>query len=228
MTARIDREKLHVALEGLDEDIVMDMLAEALDLLPPAKLAAVVGRHLDLARLRPDASGARAMRAVLADVQEFDVASRRGRYYETFRVNSRNYMEKSAGTREFIAEYNRLCRRCVASAASADPALAVEAFGILFNLLYDIDEEKGDIIFFADEAGSWQVGVDWAAAFPAWFACLARTAAPDEYARLVVHNVDAFEDYARDKHFATARLLGTPEQQAALDAYLATATGHQR
>jgi hypothetical protein len=55
MTARIDRDKLRVALHGLDEDTVFDMLGEALDLLPPGKLAIVVGRHVDLVDLRPDA-----------------------------------------------------------------------------------------------------------------------------------------------------------------------------
>lgn len=35
--------------------------------------------------------------------------------------------------------------------------ITLKALSMLFELLRDIDE--GDVIFFADEAGSWQVGV---------------------------------------------------------------------
>jgi hypothetical protein len=46
-----------------------------------------------------------------------------------------------------------------------------------------------EVIFFADEAGSWQVGVDWRTVFPAYFAayfgCLAEAAAADEFAKPV-------------------------------------------
>ncbi len=38
---------------------------------------------------------------------------------------------------------------------------AKEGFEILFSLLHKIDESPDDIIFFADEAGEWQVGVEW-------------------------------------------------------------------
>ena len=228
MTIRIDRDKLRVALQGMDEDTVFDMLGEALDLLPPAKLAVIVGHYLDVAQLRPDSAGSSAMRSLLTDVRGFDATSRAGHYYESFRVNSRNYMDTSRGTREFIAECNRLFKRCVAVAPTADPAEASEAFEILINLLRHIDQGHGDVVFFADEGGSWQVGVDWATVFPVWFGCLARTAAPDEYARRVVETVDEFESYARDKRLATARQTGTAEQQAAIDAYLETEPCHRR
>ena len=46
-----------------------------------------------------------------------------------------------------------------------------------------------EVIFFADEAGSWQIGVDWRTVFPAYFAayfgCLAEAAAADEFAKTV-------------------------------------------
>ena len=228
MTTRIDRDKLRVALEGLDEDAVFDMLREALDLLPPAKLAAVVGRHLDVTRLRPDTTGSGAMRALLAQVRAFDAASRTGLYYESFRVNSRNFMEQSRGTREFIAECNRLFARCVALAPHADPAEASEAFEILLNLLRSIDEGHDDIVFFADEAGAWQVGVNWATVFPTWFRCLSQTAAPDEYARRVAQAVDDFMDHAPDEYFAMAGKMGTVAQGEALAAHLRAAPGSRR
>ena len=46
----------------------------------------------------------------------------------------------------------------------------------------------------APQAGSWQVGVDWAKVFPCWFECLAATAEPDEYARQVLAVVDEIRE----------------------------------
>jgi len=225
MTRRIDRDKLHVALQALDEDMAFNMLLDALDQLPPGKLALVVGRYLDVAGLRPDPVGGGAMAALLSDIRGFDAASRAGRYYESFRVNSRNYMDESRGTREFGAECRRLFGRCVALAPTADATQACEAFEILIDLLRDIDGGDDDIVFFADEGGSWQVGPDWATVFPAWFGFLAQVAPPDDYAHRVVAAVDDFEYHARDRHLDTARQCATAEQRTAIDTYLATAAG---
>ena len=37
---------------------------------------------------------------------------------------------------------------------------------ILFGLLNHIDKGNDSVVFFADEGGSWQVGVDWAKVLP--------------------------------------------------------------
>ena len=60
-----------------------------------------------------------------------------------------------------------------------------EAFDLLFALLRHIDACEDDVIFFADEGGSWQVGVSWKNVLPAYFRCLAETAGPEEFAREV-------------------------------------------
>jgi hypothetical protein len=76
------------------------MLDDAIDLLPPAKPIKLVSGYLDVKLLRPDAPG---KKNLLADVRAFDAASRAGKYYESFNVNSKNFMDKSTGTRAFIA-----------------------------------------------------------------------------------------------------------------------------
>src|SRR5262249_24272214 len=38
-----------------------------------------------------------------------------------------------------------------------------------------IDEGHDDIVFFADEGGSWQVGIYWRKVFPPWFRCLSNS-----------------------------------------------------
>lgn len=191
------------------------MLDDAIDLLPPAKLVKLVGSYLDLKQLLPDAPG---KKNLLADVRAFDTASRAGKYYESFNVNSKNFMEKSTGTRAFIADCNRLLDRCVTQAPKGDAAEIREAIEIILGLLRYIADCNDDVIFFADEAGSWQVGVDWPKVLPALFSCLSRTTEPGEFARRVVEAVDEFDRHNRWKHMTAARRVSTAAQRKALRA----------
>jgi hypothetical protein len=210
--SQIDRAKLRAAIRKLGDEYVYYMLDEALDLLPDAKLAKLVGQYIQLVRLRPDAP---TKNDLFGDVAEFARASLAGEFYESFSVNSKNCMDKSNGTRAWIAECRRLLDRLI-PAAKATPPKVAEGFETIFGLLHRIDEGNDDIIFFADEGGSWQVGVDWRKVFPAWFACLAKTATHEEYARRVVEVIDEFERHDRDKYLAVARRVATPAQRKAL------------
>lgn len=221
VASAIDRDKLRAALRRLGDEYVFYMLDEAIDILPPAKLVKLVSRYLDVKQLRPDAVG---KTNLLAEVRAFDTASRAGKYYESFNVNSKNVMDKSTGTRAFIADCNRLLDRCVTQAPKGDAAEIREAIELVLGLLHYIDECNDDVIFFADEAGSWQVGVDWAKVLPAWISCLSRTSEPDEYARRVLEVVDEFDKHDRGKHLATARRLGTAAQRKALRTAAPTGT----
>lgn len=213
-TSAIDRDKLRAALRRLSAEAIFDLLDAAIDVLPPATLAKLVGHYVDVMQLRPDAPG---KKELLAQVRAFDAASRAGTYYEDFNVNSKNYMDKSVGTQLFIDDCNRLLDRCVARASKPGEVAATrEAIELILGVIRHIDEGHDDIIFFADEGGSWQVGIDWAKVLPAWFACLSPTTAPDEYARRVVEVVDEFDQHDRGKHLAAARRLGTPAQRKAL------------
>jgi hypothetical protein len=78
-------------------------------------------------------------------------------------------MEKSPGTRAWIAECRRLLDRCVAQAKKGDPSQVRKAFEIILGLLDHVDECLDDVIFFADDGGSCQVGIDWENVLPAWF-----------------------------------------------------------
>lgn len=167
-TSAIDRDKLRAALRRLGDEYVFYMLDEAIDLLPPAKLAKLVGRYLDVKQLRPDALE---KKNLPAEVRAFHTASRAGKYHESFDVDSKNFMEKSKGTRAFIADCNRLLDRCVNQAPKGDAAEIREAIELILDLLRHIDECHDDVTFLADEAGSWQVGVDWAMVLSALFVC---------------------------------------------------------
>ncbi len=41
------------------------------------------------------------------------------------------------------------------------PVAGCQVFEVIFSLLRHIDECTDDILFFADEGGSWEVGVNW-------------------------------------------------------------------
>ncbi len=139
------------------------------------KLLKLVKRYLDPSELEPDGKD---RGNLLSDVKAFEKASLSGEYYESFNVNSKNCTEKSTGTRAWIADCHRLLDCCTTQAKKGDPVDVRQAFEIIFGLLDHIDECLDDVIFFADEAGSWQVGVDWNKVLPSWFRVLSATAGP--------------------------------------------------
>ena len=212
---QIDRDKLCAEVRKLRSDYVFFMLNDAIELLPPTKLHKVVKKYLDLKRLRPDAEKA-TRPSLLTDVKRFEKASLAGEYYESFGVNSKNYTQQSAGTSAWIAEYLRLLDRCVINAKKRDPAEVREAMDILFGLLDHIDKCLDDVIFFADEGGSWQVGVDWAKVLPVWFKVLSATAEPEEYAERITGLLSRHYGYGRDKMLAIAHRAATTHQRRAL------------
>lgn len=211
----IDRDKLRAAVRKLGHEYVFYMLDDAIDLLPRTKLHQLARKYLDVDSLRPDSkNGAKAN--LLAAVKTFDQASRAGEYYESFRVNSRNYMEKSTGTTAWIAEFRRLLDGCVAEHRKVPPAESRQAFDVLFGLLDYIDECHDDVLFFADEGGAWQVGVDWERVLPPWFWALSATAGPSEYAERITSLLRHHHAYGSDKMLAVARTIATAEQRKAL------------
>jgi len=212
---QIDRDKLRAEARKLGNECVFLMLDDAIELLPLSKLHKIAKKYLDLKRLRPDAEKA-TRPSLFTDVELFEKASLAGEYYESFGVSSQNYTQKSAGTSAWIAEYLRLLDRCVVNIKKGNPAEVREAMDVLFGLLNHIDKGHDDVIFFADEGGSWQVGVDWTRVLPAWFKVLSATAEPDEYAERITALLSCHYRYGRDKMLAIARRTATTHQRKAL------------
>jgi hypothetical protein len=218
---QIDRDKLRAEIRKLGNEYVFHMLDDAIELLPPATLHKIAKKYLDLKRLRPDAEPA-TRPSLLTDVRGFEKASLAGEYYESFSVNSQNYTQVSGGTSAWIAEYLRLVDRCVINAKNSNPVEVRQALDILFGLLNHIDKGHDDVIFFADEGGSWQVGVDWARVLPVWFKVLSATAEPEEYAERIAALLSCHYSYGREKMLAIARRTGTTHQREALTALAAS------
>ncbi|HTU41044.1 MAG TPA: hypothetical protein VMF10_05010 [Candidatus Aquilonibacter sp.] len=66
------------------------------------------------------------------------------------------------------------------------------------------------MIFFADEGGSWMVGVEWRRVLPAWFRVLSATASPAEIARRFEAFVGRHCDHQRAELLAEACMSGLP------------------
>ena len=172
MTRRpTDLEGLRRALRGLTRGNLLIIAERATELVARTKLKALLADFVHFEAVAKTTSGPASF---LDEVRKFHAASMGGQYYEAFDVNSKNFMEKSSGTEAFIAEFERLVGQCVRTAEAELRSAVREAFEILFKLLRHIDEGNDDIIFFADEGGSWEVGVDLEHCVPRLFPVLGR------------------------------------------------------
>ncbi len=209
MSTQLDLERLRSALRGLDRETLLSLLDRALDRVPRKRLAEIAEGYISLEALR-------AGTALVADVTHFCEASRRGDYYEAFDVNSKNFTQMSLGTQRWIAECERLFERCVTDSAKTPPAEMRKALGLLLDLLRSVDEANDDIVFWADEGGAYEVGVDWRKVLPVWFQALAATTPPEEYAREALAAIKDFDSVHRDQHLQEARTAASPAQRTAL------------
>ena len=187
----------------------------ATELLPTRKLNALLADFMPRNEVEVTSS---APASLIDDVRLFHAASLGGEYYEEFRGHSNNVDDKSRGTDAFIAEFDRLTRQCIRAAKMAPPLAVREAFELLFELLRHIDKGNDEIIFFADEGGSWAIGVDWRLVFPAYFRCLAATASAHVFVQVVDQVIRDFADYQRPYHLQAARRVANADQNAALRA----------
>jgi hypothetical protein len=213
MRSAIDPDKLRAHIRRLPGESLLEILDRAIDLLPPGRLARLIKGHVCIETLRPERGGPRGL---LASVRRFRDASLNGEYYEDFDVDSRNFLQKSRATQAWIAECQRLFDRCVAAARGRRRSEAREGFDVIFDLLRRVDRCEDDIVFFADEASSWQVGVDRGEVLPAWFGCLAALADPDEYARATIGSVRDFVRSDSDRFLRKAHAAASFEQREAL------------
>jgi hypothetical protein len=214
---RIDREKLRDAIRSLGKEYVFYMLDDAIDMLPSSQLESLAGKYMDPKPFLaiedlPKAKG------LLAEIKAFQKSSLARVYYESFEVNWRNSSELSMGTIAWIARFRRLIRRCAEKAKKGDPEVVRKCMDILFGLLDTMDKGELEMVFFADDGGSWQVGVDWGEILPVWFKVLSATAEPDAYSHGVLESISRHQDYRRVELIGIALSVATPAQREILAA----------
>ena len=209
----IDRDKLRAAIRREGSDCIFHMLDVAIELLPQSKLRRLITGYINPAELYADGEG---KQDLMAAVQAFHKASLAGRYYQDFAVNSKNCTDASSGTLAWIADCGRLLERCVQCAKTENPATVCQAFELVFSLIDRIDAGDDDILFFADEGGSWALGIDWDKVLPAWFKVISATTDPGEYPQRIEAILKKQYTHDRTKVMAAASRVATPAQRSAL------------
>lgn len=213
--AEIDLGKLRACLRTLRDEDVFLMLDDAMEQISPENLEKVVRPYLDPERLRLDGATIGPAR-LAASVQAFADATRAGDFYESFDVNSKNCTKLSRGTLAWISTFRRLIDRCVAAVEKEPASEVLDALGVLLGLLELIDDCGHEVLFFADEGGSWLVGVDWGQVLPVWIRVLSASTDAEEFATAVVDRHRRLPAQARTGFHALAESLATPVQAAAL------------
>lgn len=208
-----DREKLRTELRVLSRGALLVIAERATERMSDADLKEILGDCLDIVAL---GTGGSHPAAVHEAVQRFCHDSRGGHYFDSIDTPDRELMRRSRGTDAFVAEFDRLLSQCLRAADAGQHRLARQAFELLFGLLRRIDEAHDDIVFFADEAGAWQVGVNWCRVLPAYFRCLAETALAEEFAATVDQVIRSFAEHERPWHLGKAHSAATAAQQSAL------------
>jgi hypothetical protein len=216
MTSRTtDLEQVRRALRTLSRGSLLIIAERAAELTPPTQMKMLLGGFIDIEAL---ASATATARPLLDEVRDFHARSLAGEYYESFPVNARNCTEQSKGTDAFMATFDRLLVACIRDTDIGPRLPALQAFDLLFDLLRHIDEGHDDVIFFADEGGSYEVGVNWRSALPAYFQCLAENSSAERFAQAVDQVIADFADYDREHHLAEACRLANEVQRAAVRA----------
>lgn len=93
----------------LEMEELLNFLDRAIELLPEERLPELIEGFFDPDLLKVEELSEQSL---LEEVQDFHSDSLDGLYYEDFEVNSKNFMERSRGTMNWIAQYNRLMKRC--------------------------------------------------------------------------------------------------------------------
>jgi hypothetical protein len=205
---------LRRSLGQLTRGELLIVARRAAEMVPEASLPLLVSR---LVELQPGLESTSGTATLLEEVQRFHSEGMSGKFYESFDVNSRNCSEQSRGTD--AAEFDRLVAECTRETEARPCQTVAQAFEVLFCLLRYIDEENDDVLFFADEGGSWSVGsVEWPRALPAYFQCLAQSASAEDFALCVTRVVADFVEHDRARYMAQAWHVATAEQRASLGA----------
>lgn len=212
MKNTIDRDKIRTSLRSLHPIELLGLFDKALDYVPKTKLPELINGYINLESVQASPPGAKAL---LSEIEQFEKASWKGKYYDSFNVNSQNYMEQSSGTKTWIKECERLFNQCISKSKQYPADDIQQAMETLFKLLNALDEGE-EIVFFADEGGSWQVYLEWKKVLSTYFQCLSTTSKADDYAKKAIAVINDFVHYDKKKFITLARKNTTAEQRKSL------------
>ena len=212
----IDFAAVRAELRALNRGSLLIIAERAIELMPATQLGTLLSDFVRLTA-RPAEAG-NATVSLLDEVRTFYDTAKAGKYYQPIEINKRGRQGQSEGSDAFIAEFHRLLHTCIHAAEQEVPSGLRESFELLFELLSYIDEGNDDVLFFADDGSSLDVGVNWRNALPAYFGCLAEASSPEEFARTVGEAIANFVDYDQPWYLNEARNVANDAQRIALDA----------
>lgn len=227
---QIDSNILRAELRALPRGSLLVIAERVIALVSQEQLGALLGDIVQInaapGDATPDASATVVGPSLLDEVRAFHDAAINGEFYENVETNGGCRREQSRGTDAFVAEFDRLMRRCVCASETGIEHGVDDGFGhgvrdsfeLLFALLRHIDEGHNDMLFFADEGSSLDVGVIWRVVLPAYFKCLAETeaASPEDFARAVDQVITDFAGYDRGTYMDAARFVANYAQLAVM------------
>lgn len=227
---QFDSKSLRAELRALSRGTLLLIAERAIELVTKDQLVTLLGDIVQInvapTDARSDAAARNGMTSLLDEVRSFHDAAVKGDYYEHVEIKSKGQREQSGGTDAFIAEFDRLTRKCIgALTADIEPGVSDsfarevrDCFELLFVLLRHIDEGNDDVLAFSDDGSSLDVGVNWRMVLPAYFKCLAETEAssPEEFARTVDEAIAEFAEHDRSRYMDAARMAANEAQRSAI------------
>lgn len=178
-SGELDRQQIRRAVRQMGDKYIFYLLDDAISLLSEPQLRQLIAPYTNPEQFIQNGAP---QENLLGDVLAFQKASLAGEYYDETNIASQS-LENSVATLSWIVDFRRLLDRCAAEADSTDPADLCTAFDVLFGLLDKLD--AGESIAFAEESGSWMIGVDWKTVLPPWFRALVVTTDPAVYVRRI-------------------------------------------
>lgn len=168
----IDSNTLRAELRALPRGTLLLIAERAIELITRDQLDVLLGDIVQINEgpMEPgsDEPASIVGTSLLGEVRSFHDGVMNGEFYEHVEINNTGRQEQSGGTDAFIAEFDRLMRSCVrASEDDIEPdvgdSFAHEVrrcFELLFALLRRIDKGNDDVLDFADDGSSLDVGVN--------------------------------------------------------------------
>jgi hypothetical protein len=202
---KFNRYQVRHAIRQMGDEYIFYLLDDAISLLSEAQLRELIAPYTDPEQFIVDDVQ---KEEVLTEVLAFQKASLAGEYYEETPTRKANWGENSRGTISWIADFRRLLDRCVAESKETSGAEVCTAFDILFGLLDSLDGRTGEGMVFAEECGSWMVGIEWNRVLPAWFQVLAASTEASVFARRAETMIKRHCDIEKAEMLELARRIG--------------------
>jgi hypothetical protein len=154
---------------------------------------------------------------LLKRIKIFHTDSLAGKYYAPFAINSKNFAHIPEETEEWFEVLDDLLADSAKLTVQGDHALAVECFGLLYQLIGRM--EKGEELVFADELGSWMIPGEEKKYIAAYLSSLATVTTPEAFTATVLPLIrrDSIQSFSGQVYSVAIR-VADKEQGAYLKA----------